>query len=73
MKNIVKTIDWMLAHTGLAVAKVINNNKNTVEIIKYSENWEEYPTLKSFAKANDYVLLVGKNTEEENKLGYLRN
>lgn len=73
MIHIVSTIKWMLSHQGIAVAKVINGNKNTIEIIEYSEDKKEYSRLKDYAKSNDYIIVVGKDKREENRLGYFRN
>ncbi len=67
--NEVHTIDWMLDHKGIAVAKPVNGDKNIIEIIKYSENEEEYPALKEYAKSSGYILVVGKNTDKDNRLG----
>ena len=68
--SIVNTIDWMLSHRGVAVAKVINNDRNTIEIIKQSENIQDYSEFRNFAKSNNYIVVVGKGIEEENRLGY---
>lgn len=68
--SIVNTIDWMLSHRGVAVAKVINNDRNTIEIIKQSENIQDYSKFRDFAKSNNYIVVVGKGIEEENRLGY---
>ena len=69
----VSTIDWMLNHKGLAVAKMSNNDRNTVSIVKYSENKEEYDNLRDYAISNGYIVIYGKNSGEENRLGYYRN
>ena len=71
--GMVNTIDWMLSHRGVAVAKVINNDRNTIEIIKQSENIQDYSEFRDFAKTNNYIVVIGKGTEEENRLGYFRN
>ncbi len=69
--EIVNTIEWMLSHQGVAVARIINNDKNTIEIIKYSENTQDYPKLREFAKSNNLLVVIGKSTEPENRLGDL--
>ncbi len=70
--SVVKTIDWMLTHKGLAVARIVNNDQNTVEIIKCTEDKKQYKDFKAFAEENNYVLIVGKDTKKENRLGYFR-
>lgn len=62
--GVVNTIEWMLSHSGVAVAKIVNDNKNTIEIIKHSENMQDYSKLKEFARDNDLLVVVGKGTEE---------
>lgn len=69
----INTIDWMLTHKGVAVAKTANNNKSIVEIIKYSENPEEYSELKELARSGGNILIVGKGTAEEYRIGYLKS
>ena len=69
----VKTIEWMLSHKGLAVCQILNGDINTIEIIKYSDNKNEYDEMKKFAKKGNYVLVYGKGNEKENRLGYFRN
>lgn len=71
--NTVNTIEWMLAHKGIAVARIINNNKNIIEIIEYSEDKKEYPRLKNYAKSNNYIIVIGKENKEESRLGYFRD
>ncbi len=66
----VRTIDWMLNHKGVAIAKAASSDNTVVEIIKYSEKPEEYPELKATAKADGLVFVVGRGAEEENRLGY---
>lgn len=59
----VKTIEWMLSHSGIAVAKAVGSDNNLVEIIKYTENKEDYEEFRVFAKKNGYLLVVGNKTE----------
>ena len=69
MGNFVNTMEWMLTHPGIAVAKVGKSN-NYIEILRYTENIEEFKELADFAKANDYTIVHGVNGKE-NRLGYL--
>ena len=64
----VKTIEWMLTHKGIAIAKVLNNDVNTVEIIQHSEDRRDYPKYKEIANRDGYIVVVGKGTEEVNWL-----
>ena len=69
--TIYNTMEWMLSHSGIAVAKIIGNNNNNIEIIKYSENKNDYEALKLYAKNNGYTVVSGIK-EKGDKLGYLR-
>ena len=61
--NIMK---WIFAHTGLAVVKCIDDE--TIEVIQYTENPEQYNLLRDYAKENGYSVLHGvKRKEEENE------
>ena len=66
----VSTIDWMLNHKGVAIAKDLSGDSTLIEIVEYSEKPEEYSRLKAAAKTEGLVFVVGKGTEEENRLGY---
>ena len=68
MKKIVKIIDWMLNHKGLAVAKIVDNS--LMEIVEESENPSDFAGLKKLAKENGYYLVYGV-TGGKNRLGLL--
>ncbi len=70
---VVNTIEWMLTHQGIAIAKVLDNDKRTVEIIEHSKDARDYPKFKEIANRNGYIVVVGKGTEGENRLGYFRD
>ena len=58
-----KTIDWMLEHKGVAIARPIDNNGTEIEIIKYSEKPEKYPELKAEAKTEGLLFVIGKGAD----------
>ena len=68
--NFLSTIEWMLNHSGVAVAKKIDNGSK-IEILKYSENHNEYESLEKFAQDNGYYIVYGA-IGEENRLGCIK-
>lgn len=70
-KNIVvSTIEWMLNHSGVAIAKKIDNGSK-IEILKYSENCDNYKSLEKFAQDNGYCIVHGAKCAE-NKFGCMK-
>lgn len=66
-----RVIDWMLTNTGLALAKE-TIDKDYVEIIKFSNDVNDYKPLLKEAKENNYVVVWGMKERGE-RLGYFRD
>ncbi len=55
--NTVNSLEWMLRHRGIALAKKVSDKD--VEIIWHSVNPDEYKEIETLAQNNGLILMVG--------------